>query len=92
MSETRAHVFITGRVQGVCFRAYTQEEAVRRELSGWVRNVEDGRVEAVFEGPEEKVKEMVQWCHRGPSHARVTDVQVKWESPRGESGGFRITY
>ncbi len=92
MPDTRAHVYITGRVQGVCFRAYTQEEAVRLGLRGWVRNLQDGRVEAAFEGPEEEVKEMIKWCHQGPSHARVTNVEAQWESPKGESGGFRVTY
>lgn len=92
MANTRAHVYVSGRVQGVFFRAHTQEEAVRRGLSGWVRNLDDGRVEAVFEGPEDKVREIVQWCHRGPSHARVTNVEVRWESPKGEERDFRIAY
>ncbi|MDQ7780309.1 MAG: acylphosphatase [Planctomycetota bacterium] len=92
MAESRAHVYITGRVQGVCFRAYTQEEAAQRGVTGWVRNLADGRVEAVFEGTQAAVKGMVEWCNRGPSHAHVTDVRVEWEPPSDEFRGFRIAY
>ena len=61
----RAHLFITGRVQGVFFRACTREEAQKRKLTGWVKNLYDGRVEAVFEGEEEAVQSMISWCHSG---------------------------
>lgn len=78
---TRAHVFISGRVQGVFFRAYTQKEAEALNVSGWVRNLPDGRVEAVFEGGKERVNEMIGWCWDGSPSAQVSDVQVKWEEP-----------
>ena len=82
----RAHVRISGRVQGVFFRADAADRARSRGVAGWIRNVPDGAVEAVFEGPDEAVDAMVSWCGRGPRGARVDDVQVEWEEPRGESG------
>ncbi len=74
-----AHVFISGFVQGVFFRMYTQKEAQALELSGWVRNRPDGRVEAVFEGEKTAVEEMIAWCWEGSPSAKVTNVEVKWE-------------
>jgi len=90
--KVRAHVFISGRVQGVFFRAWTEDEAVKRGLTGWVRNLADGRVEAVFEGDKEAVEEMVKLCWKGPPGARVTNVEVKWEPYTGEFTDFRIIY
>jgi acylphosphatase len=81
----RAHVTISGRVQGVAFRDSTRQEADRQGLSGWVRNTEDGRVEAVFEGDAEAVREMVEWCESGPSSADVEDVSLEQELPEGLS-------
>lgn len=86
----RARVFVTGRVQGVGFR-YSCEDAVAGEVRGWVRNLPDGRVEAVFEGPRDAVERAVEWCRRGPPGARVTGVEVAWETPQGETS-FRITH
>lgn len=86
---TRAHVFISGRVQGVFFRAYTQKEAEALGLSGWVRNLPDGRVEAVFEGEKTAVNEMIAWCWEGSPSASVTKVDVSWEKSEG-LGGFEI--
>jgi acylphosphatase len=74
MSKMRAHLFVEGRVQGVFFRACTQEEAQERKLTGWVKNLYDGRVEAVFEGEEKDVQSMIEWCHSGPPHAMVVVV------------------
>jgi len=82
----RAHVYVSGQVQGVNFRGATQEEAERLGLNGWVRNLQDGRVEAVFEGDPETVRQMIDWCESGPSSAEVTDVTVEQEEPAGESG------
>jgi acylphosphatase len=79
-------VVVTGRVQGVFFRAEARDRASSLDLAGWVRNNPDGSVEAVFEGDQERVESMVEWCRRGPAHAQVDDVQVAWEDPRGESG------
>lgn len=87
--RTRAHVFVSGRVQGVFFRATTEETAAEYGVDGWVRNLEDGRVEAVFEGPEAAVESMIEFCHDGSPAARVEDVAVEYEDPRGVEG-FRV--
>ena len=87
----RVHVRIYGRVQGVFFRANTKEMAERLGINGWVRNVPDGSVEAVFEGDEEAIQKMIEWCHHGPPMARVDKVEIKEEEPQGENG-FRIIY
>ena len=87
----RVHVRIYGRVQGVFFRANTKEMAERLGINGWVRNVPDGSVEAVFEGEGEAIQKMIEWCHHGPPMARVDKVEIKEEEPQGENG-FRIIY
>lgn len=86
----RAHIHVSGRVQGVYYRATASQEARRLGLQGWVRNLADGRVEAVAEGPRGNVEDFVRWCHEGPPHARVDDVQTAWESPKGEHEGFAL--
>jgi len=86
MSRTRAHVFVSGTVQGVFYRANTRDQARDRDLDGWVRNLDDGRVEAIFEGPEDAVESMVEWCHEGSPAATVRDVQAEYESPEGLDG------
>jgi len=90
--KVRAHVFVRGRVQGVFFRSETEYEAVKRNVCGWVRNLPDGRVEAVFEGEKEAVEQMVEFCRRGPRGARVSKVEVRWEEYRGEFKEFRTRY
>ncbi len=92
MTKVRAHVFVSGRVQGVFFRSETQHEANRRNVSGWVRNLPDRRVEAVFEGERDDVERLIEFCRRGPPGARVTGVQVRWERYTGEFRGFRVRY
>jgi len=89
--RTRAHVFVSGTVQGVYYRANTRDTARENDVDGWVKNLEDGRVEAVFEGPVDAVEEMVAWCHAGSPAAEVDDVAVEYEDPRGEDG-FEIRY
>jgi len=79
----RAHVYISGKVQGVGYRLSTQSEAVKLGIKGWVRNVPDGRVEAVFEGEQQAVDQIIQWCHQGPRAAVVKEVQVEYETPEG---------
>jgi len=74
---------VSGRVQGVFFRATCADEARRRGLGGWVRNAADGEVEAVFEGPRPQVEAMVEWCRRGPSGARVDAVETERQQPVG---------
>ena len=88
----RAYVLIEGRVQGVFFRAETRAVARQHDLTGWVKNLYDGSVEAVFEGEEENVEKAVQWCHKGPPHALVTNVTVKRDQYTGEFGTFSISY
>ncbi len=89
--RVRAHVWITGRVHGVAFRAYTVDEAEARGVVGWVRNTLDGRVEAVFEGERVAVEAMIAWCRKGPPAARVSSVEVIWEEPKGERD-FGVRY
>lgn len=85
-NEERVHVFVSGRVQGVSFRDATRSQAEQLGLSGWVRNTQDGQVEAVFEGDADTVRQMVDWCESGPSSADVEDVAVENEQPEGLSG------
>lgn len=74
-------IFVSGKVQGVFYRKYTQKSAVERELTGWVRNLPDGRVEILAEGPESRVKSLEKWCHTGSPKSKVTGVEVKDETP-----------
>ncbi len=87
-----AHVFISGRVQGVFYRASTRDKAVELGLSGWVRNLPDGRVEALFQGDEEKVKEMIAWCERGPSYSSVSNIDVEFGEVSDLMQGFEVRY
>jgi acylphosphatase len=85
MIDRRVRVRISGRVQGVFFRAETRDRARSLSLAGWVRNARDGSVEAAFEGSSERVQSMLDWCRRGPPLAQVDDVSVEWEEPQGET-------
>ena len=86
----RAHVYVSGQVQGVFFRDSTREKAEQLGLTGWVKNLPDGRVEALFEGSPEKVREMVQWCEEGPSHAAVEEVETEFDAAQGDLTGFEV--
>ena len=88
--KVRAHLLISGRVQGVAFRYYTQDIAQSLEIEGWVRNCWDGKVEIVVEGEEEKVKKLINWCYKGPGSAIVEKVDIEWEKYRGEFNSFAI--
>jgi len=88
--RTRAHIIVSGRVQGVFFRSRTSARARRTGVTGWVRNLRDGRVEAVFEGDREAVEEMIGFCKVGPPGALVKDVEVRWEAYTGEYENFTI--
>jgi len=92
MEQARAHVTISGHVQGVNFRASTRERARTSGVCGWVRNLDDGRVEAVFEGPKAAVQRVVSWCYGGPFNARVDHVAVEWERPTGAEANFTIMW
>jgi acylphosphatase len=89
-NNQRVHLWITGRVQGVFFRMETLRAAKRIGVSGWVRNLPDGRVEVVLEGPAENVNDMTDWCRKGPPMARVTDLEKVEETPSGEFADFSI--
>lgn len=88
----RVHVIVEGRVQGVFFRAFTRDEAVRLGLSGWVRNRPNGSVEALVEGEKTAVAKMLQWFHQGSPSSIVEKVHTTEESPVGDSGSFEIHY
>lgn len=90
MARKRLHLWVEGRVQGVCFRYYTREEAALLGVAGWVRNLPDGRVEAVAEGDEGAVDAFALWCGHGPPHARVVRVEAVEEEPTGELRGFSV--
>ena len=92
MAKIRAHVFVEGRVQGVFFRDTTRARARRLGVTGWVRNLPDGRVEAVFEGEEDAVRQMVDFVHRGPPEAIVTHVDVEYGEYTGEFDRFEIRF
>ena len=88
---TRADLLISGRVQGVFYRASAQQEAMRLGLMGEIRNLPDGRVEAAVEGPKERIEEFIEWCKRGPPAAEVEHVGVRWTAARGDFRTFMVT-
>lgn len=91
-NRVRAHVVAQGRVQGVGFRAFLQSQAVRRGLSGWVRNLPDDRIETEVEGIHVLVNEFIETVRRGPSLAHVQDIQVEWIHPNAQGSSFEIVY
>ncbi len=92
MDEIKATLLIKGRVQGVYFRAHTQEQALRLGLRGYVRNLPLRRVEAVFVGPREVVEQAIAWCRQGPPRAEVSEISVSWGEPDPALAGFEIRY
>jgi len=90
--KARIHILVRGRVQGVFFRASTCEEARARGLTGWVKNLPDGRVEIVAEGDRPALEALIRWCRIGPPYARVTGVDLTEEEYRGEFHGFEARY
>ena len=86
----RAHVYVAGQVQGVFFRDSARQKAELLGLAGWVRNLPDGRVEALFEGQPEKVREMLEWSKKGPSHAELERVDSEFETAGGDLTGFEV--
>jgi len=91
-NKVRAHIFVSGRVQGVRFREGTYQKAQKLGVFGWVKNLPDGRVEIVFEGEEDNVRKLVKWARMGPIFAKVNNIEVKWEEYRGEFNSFEIKY
>jgi acylphosphatase len=90
--KVRAHTYVSGRVQGVFFRSSVADLAEQLGVAGWVRNLYDGRVEALLEGEKSSVEQVVEFCRRGPRGAHVTDLKVSWEEWRGEFPGFEVLY
>ncbi len=86
----RAHVFVEGRVQGISYRYWARKTAQGLGLTGWVKNLADGRVEAVFEGSKSKVEKIIEKCHEGPMLAGVKHIDVIWEKATREFNNFEI--
>ncbi len=92
MSNNRIRIFVTGKVQGVFFRQALKVMAKKNNVFGWVKNLKDGRVEAVLEGDEEKISRLVEWAHGGPANARVEDVEICNEKFIDEFSKFDVLY
>jgi len=90
--KVRVHVFISGRVQGVFFRSQTRREAKKIGITGWIKNLADGRVEAVFEGEEKQIKTMIEWARKGPLFAKVNGIEFEYEEPSEELSDFEIAF
>jgi acylphosphatase len=88
----RAHLYISGIVQGVFFRSNTREIATSLHITGWVKNLRDGRVEVIAEGPKDKIDQFIQWCHKGPAGASVDTVEIEWHAATGEFNDFGVQY
>ncbi|WP_428326176.1 acylphosphatase [Nitrosopumilus sp.] len=92
MSNQRIRLFVTGRVQGVFFRQTLKTRAIQNDVFGWVKNLKDGRVEAILEGNEENVSRLVEWAHAGPANAIVEDVEIRNEKFTDEFSKFDVLY
>jgi acylphosphatase len=90
--NARVHLLIEGVVQGVFYRAFTRNVAVKRGLHGWVRNLFDGRVEAVFEGSRELIEQAVMECRKGPAGSYVSNIDLSWQPYTGAERGFEVRY
>ena len=90
--EVRKHVYLSGRVQGVGFRAFTMRTAQQLNVNGWVKNLSDGRVEAILTGSEEKVDKMLEQVKQGPSFAKVDDIEIREEDYQGQYDKFEVRY
>lgn len=90
VKKNRVHLKIHGRVQGVYYRASTVQEAQNWGLTGWVRNCPDGSVEAVAEGAQQKLEDLIAWCRQGPTGARVTSLDVRWQTAENNFYSFSI--
>ncbi|MBN1502333.1 acylphosphatase [Candidatus Woesearchaeota archaeon] len=86
----RVHIIVSGTVQGVFYRSETKEKATELGLVGWVRNASKGNVEIIAEGPEENLKQLIQWCRHGPPNAEVDDIDIEWFGPVNDFSSFKI--
>lgn len=89
--NTRVHIFVSGKVQGVYFRKYTTETAIQNNVVGWVKNLSDGRVECIAEGKSFQINNLINWCRIGPPNAAVDSVDINYEPYVGEFSNFSIT-
>jgi len=92
MGKQRVHLFMRGKVQGVFFRQAMKVIAKKKNATGWVINLPNGRVEAIVEGDDEAVSSVVEWCHAGPANAKVEDLEIKNEKFKGEFSKFEVLY
>lgn len=88
----QAHIFVSGYVQGVWYRKFVKKNALNLGITGWARNLPDNRVEAVIQGKEDKIDELIALCKKGPPFAEVKNVQVEWEESKEEFKDFSITH
>lgn len=84
------YLIISGRVQGVFFRSYTEKKAIELGLKGWVKNADSGDVEILAQGKESGLNQLIQWCKTGPEHAKVDNIKIKWQAVSGNFNGFSI--
>ena len=91
-SFRQVHLIISGRVQAVCYRAETKTQAERLGVTGWVKNLPDGRVETVAEGTTSALNKFHDWCKKGPTSARVDNIEVRWNEAKREFTDFKITW
>jgi len=92
MVQKRIHIFVTGRVQGVFFRQSTKVMAIKNNVRGWVRNLDDGRVEIVVEGEIQDIENLAQWCKTGPANSRVDEFELSEENVTDEFENFEVRY
>ncbi len=92
MAKQRVRLLVKGKVQGVFFRQALKVTAKKNNVNGWVRNLKDGRVEALLEGDDVDVSALVEWCHAGSANARVEDIDIKNEKYSGEFSKFEVLY
>ena len=92
MVQKRVHIFVTGRVQGVFFRQATKVIAIKNNVTGWVKNLDDGRVEIMLEGEDRCVDPVIGWCNFGPANSRVDDIQINHENYVGKYKNFEVRY
>jgi acylphosphatase len=90
--KSRAHIFVFGKVQGVFFRENTRKKAAEFELSGFVKNLPNGKVEAVFEGEQEKIEKIIQWIKKGPEAAQIENIEIDWQDYKEEFKNFEIRH
>ena len=92
MIQKRVHIFVNGRVQGVFFRQATKVIAIKNNVTGWVRNLDDGRVEILIEGDDRCIDSVIAWCGCGPANSRVDDIQINNENYLGSFEDFEVRY